>query len=243
MIENEYREFYTREAQEYEMVRYGSHYGRLFRLLQQASVENALVSEPRPCAILDVATGTGQMLPVLARTGALVVASDLTPAMLAEAKRRLVGEQGVVYCVSDALRLPYPDASFDVVASSRFLHLFEPDTQCLLVAEMVRVLRPGGTLLVDFYSADARRLFRWPIAVYRTLLRKRPENDHRVGVCDGYDMVESCGMQVAHVEGIGNFTLILMMWLPLALQLRVGRWLGRHCAKLSEQFMVVARKS
>lgn len=242
MTETEYREFYTSEAQAYEATRYGSRYGRLFRVLQHASVARALAGLDRPRVILDVATGTGQMLPVLAKSGALVVASDLTPAMLAQARALLSAEQGIRYCVGDAMRLPYPDASFDVVASSRFLHLFEPDMQRSLLAEMVRVLRPGGTLLVDFYSADGRRLFGWPIAFYRALLRKRPENDHRVKVLDGRNMVENTGARVVRVEGLGNFMLVFMLWLPLSWQLRVGRWLGRRCVKISEQFMVVARK-
>lgn len=237
----DYQQFYSEEAARYESTRYGSAYGRLFRLLHHRALKHALVAAAEPKRILDVATGTGQMLSVFRDTGAMVVGSDLTAAMLVEARRRGTSSDGVTYCVGDAFSLPYPDGQFDVVASSRFLHLFELASQQRLLKEMARVLKPGGLLVVDFYSAHGRRWLWLPMAVYRLLLHKRPENDVRVTFPQAREMVAACGLQPLRMQGLGNLLLALVPWLPLEWRCRCGEWLGRHCARMSEQFLVVSR--
>lgn len=239
MERNDHAAFYSGEASGYEATRYGSRYGRMFRLIQRAAIRRSLVPAER---ILDVATGTGQMLPVLSAFGSCVVASDLTPAMLREARRAYADDARIVYAVGDAGRLPYRDGAFDIVASSRFLHLFDPATQERLVAEMARVLRPGGTLIVDFYNSDARRIFLLPIAIYRKLLRKRPENDHRVSIREAERMIAAAGLQVEKVEGLGNFLLAPIAWLNLSVLCSLAEWLGAQVPRMSEQFLVSARK-
>jgi len=236
----DYQQFYSEEASRYESTRYGSPYGRLFRLLQRRALREALAAAGEPKRILDVATGTGQMLPVFRETGAMVVASDLTAAMLAEA-RHGIGDDDVGYCVGDAFSLPYGDGQFDVVASSRFLHLFDLASQQLLLKEMARVLKPGGLLIVDFYSVHGRRWASLPMAVYRLLLRKRPENDVRVTLEQARGMIIACGLQPLHTRGLGNFLLALMPWLPIEWRCRWGEWLGRRFVRMSEQFLVVSR--
>lgn len=243
MPNSDYRHFYSEEAAGYEAKRYGTHYGRLFRVFQRAAVERALTGRRRSRKILDVASGTGQMLPSLAAAGDMVVASDLTPAMLCVARECNVMRPFIAYCVADAMRLPYADSTFDAVASSRFLHLFDIKQQQKLVVEMARVLAPGGILIVDFYSANARRIFGPPIWIYRKLLRKRPENDCRVSLSAAREMLQQAGLCVDSMEGIGNFFLVPFLWLPQSWLSQIGSWLGRHCAVLSEQFIVVARKS
>lgn len=95
--------------------------------------------------VLDVAAGTGNAAIPAALTGARVVASDLTPELLAVGERlaaergaRLDWEQG------DAERLPYPDASFDAVLSCVGV-MFAPHHQ-RAADELVRVCRPGGAI-------------------------------------------------------------------------------------------------
>ncbi len=242
MASPDYQDFYTDEAAGYEAKRYGSRYGRLFRRWQRDAVDRALAGTPRNIEILDVASGTGQMLPSLAAVGDVVVASDLTAAMLNVARANCEKFPSISYCVADAGRLPYAEGTFDVVASSRFLHLFEPGRQLMLIVEMAKVLSPGGTLIVDFYSADGRRFFAPLIGIYRALLRKRPENDHRVSVRAAREMIESAGLHVSRVEGLGNFLLVPFLWLPESLLVRASHWLGRDLAFMSEQFIVVSRK-
>jgi ubiquinone/menaquinone biosynthesis C-methylase UbiE len=239
----DYQDFYSKEAVGYESKRYGSRYGRLFRIWQRNAVDRALTASPRNQRILDVATGTGQMLPSLAAVGELVIASDLTAAMLAVARNNCAEFSAIRYCVADATKLPYLEGSFDAVASSRFLHLFEPAQQQALIVEMAKALSTKGTLIVDFYSSDGRRVFAPMISPYRLLFRKRPENDHRVSIGEAREMIEAAGLRVSSIEGLGNFLLVPWLWLPQRWLLRAGVWMGRNCAFMSEQFIVVARKA
>ena len=70
-------------------------------------------------AVLDVGTGTGVVAITAARTGARTSADDLTPALLETAREnaRIAGLPDIDWIEGDAERLPYPDASFDVVLS------------------------------------------------------------------------------------------------------------------------------
>jgi ubiquinone/menaquinone biosynthesis C-methylase UbiE len=95
--------------------------------------------------VLDVAAGSGNAALVAARTGADVVASDLTPELL-EHGRRHAEEIGVElrWEIADAEALPYPDGSFDTVLSCVGV-MFAPHHQ-RAADELVRVCRPGGTI-------------------------------------------------------------------------------------------------
>ena len=95
-------------------------------------------------AVLDVGTGTGVVAITAARSGARTSAVDLTPALLETAREnaRIAGLSDIDWVEGDAERLPYPNASFDVVLS-QFGHMFAPRPE-LAVAEMRRVLKPSG---------------------------------------------------------------------------------------------------
>jgi ubiquinone/menaquinone biosynthesis C-methylase UbiE len=104
--------------------------------------------------VLDVAAGTGHVARGFAPQVRAVVAVDSTPAMLEagwiEAKRAAL--RNVVFMQADAAKLPFMDGSFDVVVSRFAVHHFEePAVQ---VAEMRRVLRPGGRLAVADLICD-----------------------------------------------------------------------------------------
>jgi SAM-dependent methyltransferase len=93
---------------------------------------------------LDVGAGTGALAYALAARVASVVALDADPAMAARARETAPPNVEVV--VGDGERLPFDDDSFDVAGTLRTLH-HTPEPAHLL-AELVRVVRPGGTLLV-----------------------------------------------------------------------------------------------
>lgn len=97
--------------------------------------------------ILDIATGTGFTAFALAARAARVVGLDLTPRMLAEA-RRLSGEREIAWIAGDAEALPFAASAFDAVTVRRAPHHFPHLRHA--VAEMARVVRPGGRLgIVD----------------------------------------------------------------------------------------------
>lgn len=97
-------------------------------------------------ALLDVGTGTGVVAITAARVGARVTGLDLTPELLDQAREngRVAQTDDIEWTLGDAEQLPYPDASFDVVLS-QFGHMFAPRPE-VAVAEMRRVLRPGGRI-------------------------------------------------------------------------------------------------
>lgn len=93
--------------------------------------------------VLDVGCGTGVVAITAARAGGVVQGLDLTPALLAEARlNATLAQVNIEWTEGDAERLPFPDATFDVVLS-QFGHMFAPRPE-LAVAEMRRVLKPGG---------------------------------------------------------------------------------------------------
>src|SRR5919197_2652558 len=104
--------------------------------------------------VLDVAAGTGHVARAFAPRVRAVVAVDSTPAMLErgwiEAKRAAL--RNVVFMQADATALPFVDGSFDVVVSRFALHHFE--VPAVPIAEMRRVLRPGGRLAVADLVCD-----------------------------------------------------------------------------------------
>lgn len=100
--------------------------------------------------VLDVAAGTGNTALRAAKTGARVVASDLTPENF-EAGRREARAQGVEleWVEGDAEALPFGDDEFDVVTSSLGA-MFAPNHQAA-ADELLRVCRPGGTIgMINF---------------------------------------------------------------------------------------------
>jgi ubiquinone/menaquinone biosynthesis C-methylase UbiE len=161
-----------------------------FPLVQWATyrpVHDAVVGALRrraPRALLDLGCGTGLLLQRLARElPADLVGCDYSAGMLAHAAARL--DEGAVALVrGDAQRLPFRDRSFDALVSTEAFHCF-PDQDGAL-AEMARVLVPGGTLVLGFVNpplgvvgelvhVGSRLLgmpLRWPTAA---ALRRRVE--------------------------------------------------------------------
>ena len=93
---------------------------------------------------LDVGTGAGALAIALAPLVREVVAVDIVPELLAEARKRVPANVELVE--ADAAKLPFDAASFDLVGTMRTLHHAQRPE--LVIAEMSRVARPGATVLV-----------------------------------------------------------------------------------------------
>ncbi len=117
------------------------------RLVQFAGVHTAQ-------RVLDVGCGTGVVAITAARAGARVVGADLTPELLEQARHNAeISAVNVEWREADVEALPFEAAAFDVVVS-QFGHMFAPRPDVAL-AEMLRVLRPGGTLAFATWPPDA----------------------------------------------------------------------------------------
>jgi len=139
--------------------------------LPAQSVEQALLDllDGGPIGrLLDVGTGTGRLLELLAPRVSLALGIDASRAMLALARARLAKPE-LTHCavrLADMYRMPLPDSDFDVVVLQMVLHYAEDPVAAL--AEAARVLRPGGRLVVvDLAAHDNadclhRLAHRWP---------------------------------------------------------------------------------
>jgi ubiquinone/menaquinone biosynthesis C-methylase UbiE len=135
------------------------------QLLVVRPIIDALAARRQP-RILDVATGTGRV--PLAAAGAVdgvaIVGLDNAERMLSHAAQKLAPYRPRVTLVrSPAAPLPFAANSFDVVTCLEALEFFPSDEAAL--AEMARVLRPGGTLLATRRCGWEGRLF---LTRYRT---------------------------------------------------------------------------
>ena len=91
---------------------------------------------------LDYGCGHGMAAVVMARAGAEVVAIDLSPGYVAEARERAQANRVHVECtVSDGEELPFPDATFDAVWGNAILHHLD---LARAGRELARVMRPGA---------------------------------------------------------------------------------------------------
>lgn len=106
-------------------------------------------------AVLDLASGPGVLAREAARRlgGGLIVASDIAEGALAEGRRR-AAEGAILFVAADAERLTFRDAAFDRVLCGLGL-MFFPDVPRAL-AEMRRVLKPGGRAMFSVWGEAAR---------------------------------------------------------------------------------------
>jgi ubiquinone/menaquinone biosynthesis C-methylase UbiE len=145
----------------------------------QALAAARLAGCPEGGELLDVPCGFGRHSVPLARAGYRVTGVDRSEALLAEARRRAGGQRWPKLARADYRDLPFSDASFDAA-----LNLFsslgylgdEEDTKAL--AEIGRVLRPGGRLVIESMHRDLLvRIFRdqdWrAVGAGRLLLEQR----------------------------------------------------------------------
>ena len=131
-------------------------YDPLFeRVLRDLRIQAAKVVPPKDGeSVLDVGCGTGTQLAIYQERGCKVIGIDLSSPMLQVAKSKLGPE--AILTSGDAIRMPYPDNSFDLVISSLFLHQLNPKLQFATLGEMIRVLQPEGRiLLIDFHPKEA----------------------------------------------------------------------------------------
>ena len=120
--------------------------------------------DPQPGErILDIAAGTGTSSVALGKTGAEVIALDFSQGMVDEGRRR---HPDLAFVQGDAMALPFGDAEFDAVTISFGLrNVQKPE---VAIAEMLRVLKPGGRVVICEFSRPPLRVLR---AGYHAYLR------------------------------------------------------------------------
>ena len=100
--------------------------------------------------VLEVGCGTGSNLKRYQQAGCHISGIDLSPSMLAVARRKL-GEKADLR-LGSAAEMPFPEASFDLSVAMLTLHEMPAEIRSAVILEMVRVIKPEGSLLlVDFH--------------------------------------------------------------------------------------------
>ena len=144
--------------------------------------------------VLELACGTGQFTFPLCEGSALWEATDFSPEMIRQAQSR--NDSCARFSVEDATDLSFPENSFDVVLIANALHILpEPE---IALAEIRRVLAPGGILLAPtfVYEGKRNRLRLWIMerAGFRTF--------HK-WTCQGLrEFLEKAGFRVLELERI-----------------------------------------
>jgi len=132
-------EFWSRVASRYDEV-----VDRQIGAGTRSLVRDRLAEEGRLGDLVEFGCGTGFYTSVLAEKADSVVASDVSPGMLTLARERITAPN-VTFQVEDCHQTSFPDGAFDTAFMSLVLHFTEPDRA---LAEVRRVLRPGGTLII-----------------------------------------------------------------------------------------------
>lgn len=153
--------------------------------------------EPRGKSFCEVGCGSATTSALLAEMGADISLVDLSPKALQFA-RELFDRQGLKanFFQQDALKMDFPDGKFDVVWNGGVVEHFDDEGKIKLIAEMWRILKPGGILLVKVPN-------RWdvPFMIYKTWALWR--NTWPFGYED--DMtVQRCTL-LARKAGVNNF--------------------------------------
>jgi ubiquinone/menaquinone biosynthesis C-methylase UbiE len=152
--------------------------------------------------VLDVGVGTGRNLPHYPAT-AVITGIDLSPEMLAHARHRAAGlNLAADLREGDAQQLPFGDATFDTVVCALSLCAI-PDPRAA-VAEMRRVLVPGGRLLLlDHIGSTWPPIYAAQWLVERVTIATAGEHFTR----RQRPLVEAAGFQVAEAERLKAGTI------------------------------------
>ena len=160
-------------------------------------------------AVLEVAAGTCACGRAIAPYAGNVVCLDMTPAMLSVGKSEAAKNHldNMTFVLGDAAELPFLNDSFDIVLSRLAFHHF-PDVKQPF-AEMVRVLKPGGKLvLIDMEAAEE------PLRETEDGIEKMRDPSHVRNLSENemLALYRDCGLSVSCCE-VTKMPVVLQSWL------------------------------
>jgi SAM-dependent methyltransferase len=165
MSAHDVRAYYDDFSRDYDRGRDRGYHAMIDEIESGAVIELASGKD-----VLEVGCGTGLVLSKVAKVARQARGVDLSPGMLSHARAR-----GLDVREGDATSLPFEDASFDVVYAFKVLaHVPDVDRA---IAEMTRVVRPGGHVLVEVYNRHSLRFVSRTIGGARRIGAAHDESD------------------------------------------------------------------
>jgi ABC-2 type transport system ATP-binding protein len=167
-VADEQSQYWSKVAQKYDYVVDLQIGGKTRALIQER-----VAKEERLGTLVEFGCGTGFYTGVLSEKADSVVATDISPGMLAAAKKQIRAEN-VKFQLEDCQQTSFLEGAFDTAFMSLVIHFTEPEKT---LAEMRRVLKPGGTLIILNLDPGAlnglNRIRGWTRVIYNGLVRYR----------------------------------------------------------------------
>jgi ubiquinone/menaquinone biosynthesis C-methylase UbiE len=169
--------------------------------------------------VLDLACGPGRWLHAVRRRGAAAVGLDLSEALL-HAARAAAPEDGAPLVRADMRVLPFLAASFDLVLSmfTSFGYFATADEDRGVLREIARVLRPGGSLVLDFLNATQVR--RSAAAITTRRVGEWEVREARAVTPDGERIVKEIELRSA--QAVRSYREEVRLWEPAPLQMALA---------------------
>jgi ubiquinone/menaquinone biosynthesis C-methylase UbiE len=157
------REHFDRWSREYER-------DQVSRWLRELQLQALASLEPAPDdRLLDVGCGSGAAVRAAAPTVARAVGVDLSPGMIDRARELAAGTSNIEFSLADAEHLPFDDATFTILLCTTSFHHYPDPGRA--VAEMARVLTPGGRIVIADMVSD-----RLVMRVFDQVLRRTQQS-------------------------------------------------------------------
>ena len=193
----------------YENARYGTSHNELYRQMRNellASVINKQTRGASQTRLLEIGCGTGLTLAHLANCPAPyeLYGLDFSHTMLTQANQKLNGHEKQFQLVQgDSFKLPFHDDTFNIVYNTRFIHQFIHKDKISIYKEMMRVLKPGGIVISEFYNKH-HRWFLYLRGVRNYPAEEQCPTQHEVHEIIGYPYVK-LPIRMAGLRFIHNF--------------------------------------
>ncbi len=171
---------------------------------RERETKSLLVAQLSPAPrekILDLGCGSGTLALEINRKepDAFVIGLDADPAMLDRARSKRGSIERISFVEGFADQAPFEDSTFDAVVSTLFFHHLSADSRRQTAAEILRVLHPGGRLLIADWDRPANRLMAMLSLSIRLLDGFEPTRENFAGKLP--EILEEAGLEQAERTG------------------------------------------